>query len=109
MKTVTLFRPVNGVELSLIEGSDWRSFPPRLPWQPIFYPVCHKEYALQISEWNRKEFGTGFVVEFDILEEYLSKYQKKIVGSSLHEEYWIPAEELRDFNAAIVGKIRISE
>jgi hypothetical protein len=32
-----------------------RAFPPRLPEQPIFYPVTNEEYAKQIAkDWNTK-------------------------------------------------------
>lgn len=47
-KTVTLYRPVGPEELKLIEASGWKSFPPRLPEQLIFYPVTNEEYAIQI-------------------------------------------------------------
>ena len=51
--TTFLYRPVNQAELDLIEASGWRAFPPRLPEQPIFYPVLNEEYAIQISrDWN---------------------------------------------------------
>ena len=51
--TVTLYRPVGPSELELIEASDWREFPPRLPDQPIFYPVIDQPYARQIPRyWN---------------------------------------------------------
>lgn len=47
--TVTLFRPVGPKELELIKASGWRAFPPRLPDQPIFYPVTNHAYASQIA------------------------------------------------------------
>lgn len=34
-----LYRPVGLEELKLIAASNFRAFPPRLPEQPIFYPV----------------------------------------------------------------------
>lgn len=34
-----LYRPVGAKELDLIAASGYREFPPRLPEQPIFYPV----------------------------------------------------------------------
>jgi ADP-ribosylglycohydrolase len=40
--TVTLYRPVGPKELGLIRASGWRAFPPRLPEQPIFYPVLEE-------------------------------------------------------------------
>jgi hypothetical protein len=36
---IALFRPTGERELALIRESGWRAFPPRLPEQPIFYPV----------------------------------------------------------------------
>lgn len=38
-EAVTLWRPVGPKELELIQQSGMRAFPPRLPEQPIFYPV----------------------------------------------------------------------
>ena len=106
---MTLYRPVGPKELALIEASGWRSFPPRLPEQPIFYPVTNEEYAIQIArEWNVKASGSGFVTRFEVDAEYVSRFPKKVVGSRVHEELWVPAEELVDFNSKIVGKIEVT-
>ena len=52
-ETTTLWRPVGPDELRLIEQSGMRAFPPRLPEQPIFYPVLSEEYAVKIArDWN---------------------------------------------------------
>ena len=48
-ETITLFRPVGSKELALITASEFTAFPPRLPEQPIFYPVTNEEYAAQIA------------------------------------------------------------
>lgn len=105
-KTITLFRPVGQKELELIEQSGWTKFPPRLPSQPIFYPVTNEEYACKIAkDWNAKHEGIGYVLEFYVKADFLKKYPVQTVGSSMHQEYWIPAEDLDDFNAAIKGKI----
>lgn len=45
-----LFRPVGLYELRLIAAGGYRAFPPRLPTQPIFYPVLNLEYATQTNE-----------------------------------------------------------
>lgn len=47
-EAVVLYRPVGEAELALIPESDFRKFPPRLSFQPIFYPVLNEEYATQI-------------------------------------------------------------
>lgn len=107
---VTLYRPVNKVELDLIIRSGYKKFPPRLPDQPIFYPVTNVEYARQITrEWNVPAYGNGYVLRFDVNKEYLSKYRVENVGGEIHNEYWIPSEEMDEFNNNIVGKIEIIE
>jgi len=44
---------------------------------------------------------------FEVKNDFLAAYTVHTVGSSIHQEYWIPAEDLCKFNANIVGKIRI--
>jgi hypothetical protein len=110
--TVTLYRPVGQVELDLIRASGFRAFPPRLPSQPIFYPVLNEAYAAQIArDWNTRDAASGFVgyvTRFRVRADHLARYEVRTVGRGrLHEEYWIPAEELDDFNAQIVGEIEV--
>ena len=105
-----LFRPVGQKELDLIRETDFTAFPPRLPEQPIFYPVLNEDYATQIArDWNAKhnEDRVGYVTRFYVKNEYLRRYQVQTVGGSAHQEYWIPAEELEDFNRNIVGRIEV--
>jgi hypothetical protein len=105
-----LFRPVGPEELELIEKSDWIRFPPRLPEQPIFYPVMNEEYAIQIArDWNVPASGSGFVTKFCIKSAYLSKFMIQNVGGEIHNELWIPAEELEEFNNNIVGRIEVTK
>jgi len=107
-KTTVLFRPVGAKELELIRESEFTAFPPRLLEQPIFYPVLNVEYAVQIArDWNAKHDGVGYVTRFRVRNEYLSRYEVQTVGSSLHREYWIPADDLASFNDNIVGKIEL--
>ena len=106
--TTTLYRPIGPEERKRIEASGWREFPPRLPEQPIFYPVLNKEYAIQIArDWNVPASGSGYVTRFAVRSEFLSKYPIQKVGSGLHQELWIPAEELAEFNRNIVGTIEV--
>lgn len=111
MNTITLYRPVGQKELDLIVASGYKAFPPRLPGQPIFYPVLTREYAEQIArDWNTKDEHSGFVgyvLEFDLGADYLSQFEIRKVGSAEHLEYWIPAEDLEDFNRHIQGAIRV--
>jgi hypothetical protein len=104
----TLYRPVGPEELELIKQSGYREFPPRLPEQPIFYPVLNEEYATQIARvWNVRASGAGFVTRFRLPTEFLKKYSPQIVGAKTHAELWVPAEELAEFNRNIVGAIEV--
>ena len=105
---ITLWRPVGPKELELIRASGMRAFPPRLPEQPIFYPVLSEEYAIRIArDWNVLESGSGFVTRFSVRKSFLDRYSVREAGGRSHLEYWIPAEDLDAFNAAIVGLIEV--
>jgi hypothetical protein len=107
-QTVTLWRPVGPRELELIQKAGMRAFPPRLPEQPIFYPVLSEEYAVKIArDWNVPASGAGFVTRFEVQRSFLELYSPKEAGGAAHLEYWIPSEELPAFNNAIVGKIAV--
>ena len=107
----TLYRPVGQREFELVRESGFRRFPSRLPHQPIFYPVLNEQYATEIARnWNRKDETSGFagyVLRFRVRTEFLTGYEIHRVGSSEHQEYWIPAEDLQNFNDNIVGVIEI--
>src|SRR3989475_1327645 len=108
METITLYRPVGPKELALIRDSGWREFPPRLPGQPIFYPVLNEEYATQIArEWNAKRDGGGYVTRFRVRADFARRYEPHTVGAAVHKELWVPAEELEEFNRKIVGDIEV--
>lgn len=104
-----LFRPVGTAELELIRQSGFTAFPPRLPEQPIFYPVMNEEYACEIAEkWNAKTGDRkGYVTRFAVDDEYISRFDVHTVGNHIHKELWIPAEELSAFNLHIIGKIEV--
>lgn len=107
---MVLFRPVGQAELDLIKASGFSAFPPRLPEQPIFYPVLNEAYATQIArDWNAKHNPdrVGYVTKFNVKTEFLDRYQVQTVGGAQHEEYWIPAKDLDDFNRNIVGRIEV--
>lgn len=103
------YRPVGLKELELIAQAEFKAFPPRLPEQPIFYPVLNFEYAEQIArDWNTKSNSfAGFVTKFEVGNDYVKKFDVQKVGSSIHQELWVPAEELAEFNRHIIGKITV--
>ncbi len=107
IETITLWRPVGPKELELMAAAHMRAFPPRLPDQPIFYPVLTESYATKIArDWNAPR-GGGYVTRFDVSRTFLAKYDVREAGGREHLEYWIPAEDLQAFNAAIVGQIEV--
>ena len=107
-RTTTLWRPIGPRELELIQQSGMKAFPPRLPEQPIFYPVLSEDYAIKIArDWNVPASGSGFVTRFEVRNSYLANFDVQEAGGKAHLEYWIPAEQMDTFNAAIVGQIEV--
>ena len=106
-----LYRPVGQAEYDLIAQTGFTAYPPRLPEQPIFYPVLNERYAREIAEkWNKKypdSQYTGFVTTFEIDDAYISQFPVQTVGASYHQELWILAEELENFNHHVIGTIAI--
>lgn len=111
VKTTVLYRPVGQAELDLIRESGMRRFPPRLSWQPIFYPVLDEAYAVRIArEWNTKDPASGnvgYVTRFQVVATFLQRYDVQEVGGKALRELWVPAAELEEFNDNIVGKIEL--
>ncbi len=106
--TLVLYRPTGKNELKLVEDSGFTKWPPRLPDQPIFYPVTNEAYAEQIArDWNAASGDCGYVTRFEISREFAARYPRKVVGGKQHEELWVPAEELEELNAHIIGKIEV--
>ena len=108
MDTRTLWRPTGPAELALVEASGWRAWPPRLPDQPIFYPVLNEDYATRIArDWNVRASGVGYVTRFEVATSFLDRYDVQQVGGETILEYWIPAEDLDELNAHLVGTIEV--
>ena len=106
--TITLYRPTGPEEIALVRQSGFLRWPPRLPDQPIFYPVTNEEYAIQIArDWNVKASGYGCVTRFQVRKSFMDRYPVQQVGGSQHTEWWVPAEELEALNDHIVGLIEV--
>jgi hypothetical protein len=107
-ETITLYRPTGPKELALVEQSGFARWPPRLPEQPIFYPVTSEQYAIEIArDWNVPESGQGFVTKFEVLRTFMDQYPVQQVGAGHHTEWWVPAEDLEEPNRNIVGRIQV--
>lgn len=106
--TVTMYRPTGPEELELVRQSGFRRWPPRLPEQPIFYPVTNEQYAIEIaSRWNVKDSGVGYVTRFRVRKAFMDRYEVQKVGGAHHTEWWVPAEELEALNDNIIGLIEV--
>jgi hypothetical protein len=107
-ESVVLYRPTGPEELLLVRESGFTKWPPRLPEQPIFYPVINEQYAIDIAgDWNVKASGYGCVTRFHVRKEFMDLYEIQKVGGVNHTEWWIPAEDLEELNANIVGLIEV--
>ena len=108
METITLYRPTGPAELQFVKDSGFTKWPPRLPEQPIFYPVTNEAYAKEIAiKWNIKDSKVGYVTKFQVNKEFMANYEIQQVGAAHHTEWWIPADDLEELNKNIVGLIEI--
>ncbi|MFI9384425.1 hypothetical protein [Kutzneria sp. NPDC052558] len=108
MTSTTLWRPTGPAELELVRATGMRRWPPRRPDQPIFYPVLNEDYAVKIArDWNVPHSGVGYVTRFQVRTAFLDRYEVRQVGGQTILEYWIPAEELEQFNDNLVGEIEV--
>ena len=106
-ETTTCFRPAGKAELDLVKAAGFKRWPPRLPDQPIFYPVTNEQYAIEITKWNVDDHGAGYVTRFEVKSSFLDEYEIQCVGASHQTEWWIPAEKLDELNDNIVGVIEV--
>lgn len=107
----TLYRPIGECELEKIAQTGYKRFPPRIQWQPIFYPVLTQDYADTIArDWNSTDAQhnyVGYVTRFQVRNEFLSNYEIQTAADKTMLEYWIPAEHVDMFNDNIVGEIQV--
>jgi hypothetical protein len=104
-----LWRPTGPEELELLRLSGWQAWPPRLPAQPIFYPVLDADYAVKIArDWNVKASGAGYVTRFTVRSSFTGRYPVQQAGGKTILELWIPAEDLAELNENIVGRIQVT-
>jgi hypothetical protein len=107
-EVVTLWRPVSPAELNLIRASGMRAFPPRLPEQPIFYPVLSEAYAIKIArDWNVPAHGRGMSRGFESCGDFLidipfKKWAGRVVSNIGYQQKIFSA-----FNSAIIAEIEV--
>ncbi len=104
-----LYRPVGTKELQLIKESGYTRYPPRLPEQPIFYPVLNEIYATEIAVWNAKynDDHKGYVTKFKIDDEYFLHFEVHTVGASYQQELWVLTQVMDKFQQHMIGKIQV--
>jgi len=73
--------------------------------------VLNADYAAQIARgWNTAQPPyAGYITAFEIDDAYVARFERRVVGNRTHEELWVPAEELDEFNRQIDGQIRVIE
>ena len=49
------------------------------------------------------------MTKFNVRAEYVKKFDVQSVGGEIHNELWVPAEELEEFNSNIVGLIEVTQ
>lgn len=73
--------------------------------------MLNEKYASEIAErWNTKDSRSGYkgyVTRFEVEDDYIARYDVQTVGDVYHQEYWILAEDLEEFNRHIIGRIEI--
>ena len=70
--------------------------------------MTNEAYASEIAEkWNAVGDGVGIVTRFEVEADFLKQYEIHQVGASHHTEYWIPSEDLDEFNRHIIGPIQM--
>jgi hypothetical protein len=70
----------------------------------------NEEYAIQIArDWNVPASGSGYVTKFAVHASCVNKFHIQNVGGEIHNELWVPAEELDEFNGNIVGLIEVTK
>ena len=70
--------------------------------------MLNEAYATMIArDWNVPASGVGYVTRFDVEKPYLDRFDVHQVGGQTILEYWIPAEDLDEFNRHIVGLIEV--
>lgn len=47
------------------------------------------------------------MTRFQVRAAFLERYPVQVVGNRDHAELWVPAEDLEEFNANIVGPIEV--
>ena len=58
-------------------------------------------------DWNVRQSGRGYVTRFRVRRSFLDRFDVHQVGGRTILEYWIPAEDLAELNANILGPIEL--
>jgi len=68
-----------------------------------------RTFAKKLDKRNVRAYGVGHVTKFNVNADYLMKFEVQKVGGLIHNELWVPAHELEEFNNNIVGLIELIE
>ena len=70
--------------------------------------MLSEDYAVKIArDWNVPASGAGYVTRFRVRAQFADRYPVQQAGGQTILELWIPAEDLDELNANIVGCIEV--
>ncbi|MFG1757852.1 PWWP domain-containing protein [Micromonospora echinofusca] len=106
--TTALWRPMGQQERNLVRETGWRRWPALPPDRTHFFPILSEDFAIRAArDWDL--FGSvRCVARFHVETGFLGRYSTRSFGGSAAPMLWVPAEELDEFNAHLVGPIEVT-
>jgi hypothetical protein len=106
---VKLFKPVTPIQLEKILANNCEGFGCSFEGERFFYPKLHHHYAEQIARNSYgSRYGAGYVVEFEVDADYISRFPLQTIGYDEQQEYCVDINRLPELNQHIHGKIEIT-
>lgn len=99
----TLYRVIDDGELNALRALGFRKFP--ACGEAAFYPMLSRHFALE--SLRQRPPGRQYLTQFKICAVYARSFEVQTLCGEVHDELWVPAEELPVFNEKIVGKISL--
>ncbi|HWS36466.1 MAG TPA: ADP-ribosylation/crystallin J1 [Actinoplanes sp.] len=108
VETTALWRPAGPRELDLIRASGWRRWPPVPLERLYFYPILSESFAVTGAQhWTSSDSGVRYVLRIHVETDFVGRYSTRSFGGSAAPMLWVPAEDMDEFNAHVVGLIEV--
>ncbi|MFG1890566.1 ADP-ribosylation/crystallin J1 [Micromonospora sp. NPDC049051] len=106
--TTVLWHSMGQQECDLVRETGWRRWPPPPPDRLYFFPILREDFAIRAArEWNLVG-SVRYVARFHVETGFLARYTTRSFGGSAAPMLWVPAEEIDELNAHIVGPIEVT-